>query len=121
MGETHHKKGPSLNFVAFPLLLQQSVIIYELTRPVVGLLEKERKLCCCMCGLASNLNIIMLKYEKPSLKNIIWTRHMLLLNLCIVPLSIDGAIEDAQATNSITTNVSPTIKDETFLSKPSPL
>lgn len=43
MGETHHKKGPSLNFVAFPLLLQQSVIIYELRRPVVGLLEKERK------------------------------------------------------------------------------
>lgn len=48
-------------------------------------------------------------------------RHMLLLNLCVVPLSIDGAIEDAQATNSITTNVSPTIEDETFLSKPSPL
>lgn len=46
---------------------------------------------------------------------------MLLLNLCIVPLSIDGATEDAQATNSITTNVSPTIKDETLLSKPFPL
>lgn len=45
MGETHHKKGPSLNLVfklCKTLLLQQSVIIYELRRPVVGLLEKER-------------------------------------------------------------------------------